>query len=229
MRLRIVHIGPAGALAAGVSLAPCGGIQSEFGPLPSVTGAPKIRGKPAESNCTLCHSAKVGNNLDTPGGSVKILDLPATYTAGQTYRLRVQLSTDSTAAYPDRAWGFELTAVRASDGEGCGTFVLDDSDTLQIVSGADGEHPVELSSRRYVEHKFLGSRSGRSGPVEWTFSWRAPTAPEDSALFYCAGNATNGNMDPSGDFVFTTAETVLDATTPVRTISWGAVKRRYRD
>src|SRR5262249_61905556 len=119
---------------------------------------------------------------------------PPTYPAGQTSRLRVRLSTDSTAAYVDRAWGFELTAVRSSDGEGCGTFILDDADTLQIVSGADGDHPVELASRRYVEHKILGSRSGRSSPVEWTFQWQAPATPQDTALFYCAGNATNGSF-----------------------------------
>ena len=82
MRLRIVHIVPALALAAGVSLALGGGIQSEFGPLPSVTGAPKIRAKPAESNCTECHLPTEGSNLNTPGGKVEILDLPATYTAG---------------------------------------------------------------------------------------------------------------------------------------------------
>jgi hypothetical protein len=229
VRLRIFHIVPALALAAGVSLALGGGVQSEFGPLPSTTGAPPIRSKPAELNCTLCHLNFEWNNLNTPGGRIEILDLPATYTAGQTYRLRIRLSTDSTAAFPNRDWGFELTAVRASDGEGCGTFILDDADTLQIVSGADGENPAAFGSRRYVEHTIIGDRDGLASPVEWTFSWRAPSAPEDTALFYCAGNATNGSMETSGDFVFTAAETVLDLTTPVRPVSWGAVKRRYRD
>jgi hypothetical protein len=229
VRLKAVHAVPALALAAGFSLALGGGGLSEHGPLPSYTGAPAIRSKPAELDCTLCHFNFEWNNLNTPAGAVEILDLPATYTAGQTYRIRVRISTDSTAAYPDRDWGFQLTAVRASDGEGCGTFLPDDPDTLQIVSGADGGFPVELASRRYVQHTILGDRDGIASPVEWTFSWRAPDAPEDTALFYCAGNATNGNLGPDGDFIFTAAETVLDLTTPVKPVSWGAVKRRYRN
>jgi hypothetical protein len=202
-------------------------VLSEFGPLPSYTGAPSIRGKSAEGNCTVCHINETENNLNTPGGGVEILDLPKTYTAGQTYRIRVRLHSDSTAAYPDRDWGFQLTAVRASDGEGCGTFILD-SDSLQIVPGTYGEHP-DLGSRSYVEHTIIGDHDGLASPSEWTFSWKAPTAPEDTALFFCAGNATNGSLDPSGDFVFTTAETVLDVTTPVTPVSWGAVKRKYRN
>ena len=228
MRLKAPYVVSAVALAAGCSLALGGGVLSEFGPSPSYTGAPAIRSKPAESNCTLCHFNPEWNNLNTQGGAVEILDLPATYTAGQSYRIRVRISTDSTAVHPDRDWGFQLTAVRASDGEGCGTFVLDGPDTLQIVSGADGGHPVELASRRYVEHTMLGARNGIASPVEWTFSWQAPATPEDTAFFFCAGNASNGSMDPSGDFIFTAAETVLDITTPVRPVSWGALKRRYR-
>jgi hypothetical protein len=64
--------------------------------------------------------------------------------------------------------------------------------------------------------------------VEWTFSWRAPDTPQDTAFFFCAGNAANGSQEPSGDFIYTAADTVLDLTTPVRPVSWGAVKRRYR-
>ena len=229
MRLRVVYIIPVLALAAGVSLALGGGVLSEHGPIPSVTGAPAIRSKAAELNCTLCHLNFDWNNLNTPGGSVEILGLPRAYAPGQTYRIHVRISTDSTKVFLDRDWGFELTAVRASDGEGCGTFVLDDPDTLQIVSGASGDRS-DLASRWYVQHTANGVRNGISSPVEWTFSWQAPATPQDSALFYCAGNAANGNLDSGGDFVFTAAETVLDSvTTPVRPMSWGAVKRRYRD
>jgi hypothetical protein len=227
VRLKAVYAVPALVLATGFSLALGGGVLSEHGPIPSYTGAPDIRSKPAELDCTLCHFNFEWNNLNTPGGSVEILDLPPTYTAGLTYRLRVRLTTDSTAAYPDRDWGFQLTAVRASDGEGCGTFILDDADTLQIVSGALGDRP-ELASRSYVEHTILGDRDGIASPVEWTFSWKAPDTPEDTALFFCAGNATNGNLDPTGDFIFTAAETLLDLTTPVKPVSWGALKKRYR-
>ena len=224
MQPKFVYAASALALVAGVSLALGGGILSEYGPLPSSTGAPAVRSKPAEWDCTLCHASETGN-LNTPGGKIEILDLPATYTAGQTYRIRVRITTDSTAAFADRDWGFQLTVVRASDGEGCGSFVLDDADSLQVFNG---EMP-DLASRHYVEQTTLGDRDGIASPVEWTFSWKAPDAPADTALFFCAGNASNGSMDPTGDFIFTTADTVLDLTTPVKPVSWGALKRRYRD
>jgi hypothetical protein len=223
MRPKSIYAVSAFALVAGVSLALGGGVLSEYGPLPSSTGAPAVRFKPAEWSCTLCHTSE-GNNLNTPGGKVEILDLPATYTAGQTYRLRVRITSDSTAAFAERNWGFQLTAVRASDGEGCGAFVLDDTDSLQVFLG---ESP-DLASRHYVEQTVLGNREALASPVEWTFSWKAPDAPEDTAFFFCAGNAANGNLDPTGDFIFTAADTVLDLTTPVRPVSWGEVKRRYR-
>jgi hypothetical protein len=228
VRTKTVYAASAAALAVGFSLALGGGALSEFGAQPSYTGALAIRSKPAELDCTLCHFPTEGSNLNTTGGAIEILDLPVTYTAAQTYRLRVRLSTDSTAAYLGRNWGFQLTSVRASDGEGCGTFLLDDADSLQIVSGADGDYP-ELASRRYVQHTILGDREGLASPVEWTFSWRAPDTPQDTAFFFCAGNATNGSTDSFGDFIFTAADTVIDVTTPALSVSWGGVKRRYRN
>ena len=180
-------------------------------------------GKPAEGNCTLCHFNEAGSNLDLPGGAVEILDLPATYTAGEAYRIRVRLNSDSTAAYPERRWGFQLTAARASNGEGIGTFELDDPDTLSIEPGTD-----DFASRSYVQQRIDGTRAGRGGPVEWTFTWRAPETPQDTAFFFCIGNAANGSQETSGDFIYTAADTVLDVTTPVRPVTWGAVKRRYR-
>ena len=223
MRLRAAHFACAAMLASAASLALGGGLLSGYGALPSYTGARAIGGKPAEGNCTLCHSNVEGSKLDLPGGAVEILDLPATYTAGETYRIRVRLNSDSTTADPGRVWGFQLTAARASDGEGIGTFELDDPDTLTIQSGTD-----EFASRFYVQQLIAGIRDSLAGPVEWTFSWRAPDTPQDTAFFFCIGNAADGSQEPSGDFIYTAADTVLDVTTPVRPVSWGAVKRRYR-
>ena len=67
------------ALCAGVSLAFSSGVLSQYGPLPSVTGAPAIRSKPAEFNCTLCHLPDVKNNRAYVGG-------PKQYRAYQQFR-----------------------------------------------------------------------------------------------------------------------------------------------
>lgn len=171
-------------------------IQSAHGPLPSATGAPAIGGKPAEFNCTLCHEGDVNQ----PGGSVTILGVPAVYTPGQIYSIRVRLASNQTAGSPNRKWGFELTAVRETDGEGAGTFAVADPETLQIEGGGGS-----FSSRSYVEHAFFGTRTGLAGPVEWSFEWQAPPTAEGTIRFFCAANAADGTFDPSNDNIYTTS------------------------
>jgi hypothetical protein len=227
MRPKVIAALTLVVLAAGVTLALGGNFLNEDGPLPSYTGAPAIGAKPAEFSCALCHINFDWNNINTPGGSIEILGLPSGYIGGETYRLHPRLTCDSTAAFAGRDWGFQITAVRASDGEGCGTFILDDPDSLRIVYGTDGEHP-ELGSRSYVEHTAISDRDGLASPVEWTFSWRAPDPPVGTVRFFVAGNASNGSEDPGGDFIFTNEATVVDQTTTARRLSFGALKNRYR-
>ena len=205
-----------------------GGSAFVEGPLPSKTGARAVGGKPGEPNCTQCHQTyddfgSLINRLNTPGGGVKILDLPANYEAGKTYPLRVQLATDSTASFPDRRWGFEMTAVRASDGEGAGTWVLSPGDNLQIVIGN-----ADFGSRAYVEHSFDATHEGSASPVEWSLQWKAPDVAAGTIYFFCAGNSANGNLGNDGDFIFTTSDSVADLTSPTVSSSWGALKTRFR-
>jgi hypothetical protein len=205
------------------------GKGSYFSLQPSHTGAFAIGSVPAETNCTYCHfdrnNAPNGANLNTPGGGVEILDLPQYFVPGRIYPLRVRLFTDSTLADPGRLWGFQITAVRAFDGSGIGTFIQPSPDSLQIVSGT----LQEFSSRSYLEHTVYDTRDGLVGPVEWHFSWQAPpNEQKGDVYFFCAGNAGNGDFDPGGDFIFTTADTIIDTTTAVRSVSWGALKSRYR-
>ncbi len=198
--------------------------ESASGPISSMTGTPAIGAKPEELNCTLCHFQEDASvHLNEPGGSLEILDLPAVYTPGQIYPIRVRLQSDSTVTYAARRWGFQITAVRSDDGEGIGTFVVPGPDTLHIIAGSG-----PYSSRRYVEHSFAGTRAGLAGPTEWSFSWQAPDPAVGAVEFHAAGNAANGNDDPSGDFIYTTAVTVLDPTSPTRNVTWGAIKARFR-
>lgn len=200
------------------------------GPLPSRTNAPEVAGLPHEPVCTQCHlifddNGMQVNNLNAPGGYVRILDLPETWSPGNTYTLRVQLSSDSTIAAPSRKWGFQLTAVKASDGAGVGTFVLPSTDSLQIVD-VDAFDP--WTDRRYVEHKSLATHVGESGPIEWSFQWQAPPSPAGAVYFYVAGNAANGSLDPGGDWIYTSGDTMADTTTAVRSTSWGGLKKLWR-
>lgn len=216
-------------LAGGVTAAVA---TSNFssGPYPAKTGAPAVGSVPGEDNCSQCHLVFDGdgnqvNNLNDPGGYVRILDLPETYSPGNTYTLRVQLWSDSTVSAPMRRWGFQLTAVKASDGSGAGTFVLPNADSLQIVDAFTGS---AWEGRQYVEHQYNGIQEGASGPVEWSFQWQAPPTPAGAVYFYVAGNAANGSFDPGGDWIYLGGDTLADTTTAVRSTSWGGLKKLWR-
>jgi hypothetical protein len=191
---------------------------SDLGPEPGHTGAPAIGSAPEEVNCGIaCHYC-LDIGCVTPinqGGQVEILGLPATYTAGQTYPITVRLDSDSTRTIPGRRWGFQITALRASDGDSSGTWLLPYPDTLQIKRG----DLAPYLARVYVEHTYLGTRDSLGGPVTWTFSWRAPDVPEGTVLFYCAAVAANGSYEPAS---------AHHLTTPVARNSWGSIKTRYR-
>ena len=179
-------------------------IQSSHGPIASSTGAPAVGGKPDEWNCTLCHYAG-GDNLDRPGGGLEILGAPGRYAPGQFYPLTVRMSSDSTTYSATRKWGFQITAVRASDGTGVGTFILPHPDTLQILMGESGD----FATRRYVEHTSLGTRTGLGGSVQWTFTWQAPALSVGPVYFFCSANAADGTGDSGGDYVYTARDTSL--------------------
>lgn len=219
-------------LASGVAAAMVSAhdTHSASGPLASMTGAPAIGGADPEADCTLCHQDYDNPclpepcNLNTPGGGVAILDLPADYLPGQPIPLRVRLWTDSTLASATRKWGFQITAVRELNGAGSGTWQAAEPDTLLIEQGA-----APYDTRSYLMQKTAGTRTGLGGPVEWSFTWNPPAGNDGRVIFCVAGNATNGNDEPGpGDFVFTARETLPPSAVPVRPVSWGALKQRFR-
>lgn len=215
------------AIASLVSLAN-GNASYSTGPPASRTGATIA---PVEATCsaTGCHFDG-SPNLNQPGGSVQILDLPDWYSPGMTYRLRVRLSSTKTTGDILRRWGFELTAVQASNGQGVGTFAVRGNqiggvggDTLLIKNGLGSN-----ATRRYVQHLYEGTRQGTASPSEWSFDWTAPAGGVGTVYFFAAGNAANGSDDPSGDWIYTTADSMRDTTTAVVARSWGAIKQRWR-
>jgi hypothetical protein len=194
------------------------------GPDASKSGVPAIAGRSAEVTCQSCHLSFTGPNLNV-SGQLEILDLPASYQPAQTYTLRVRLASDQTGASPGRKWGFQLTAVALETGDGAGTFVLMDPDTLQLKQG----YLAGFETRRYVEHTEVGTRDSLAGPVEWTFQWQAPDSLIGSIGFYAAGNAANGDGGQiNGDWIYTARDTTEPDMVPVLPASWGALKARYR-
>jgi uncharacterized protein (TIGR03437 family) len=156
------------------------------GPPAALTGAP------GEFNCTVCHSEFPVN---TGGGAVTITGLPTSYTPGQEVNVTV------TVTFAGRTrFGFQVTALDDS-GRQAGTFTVTDSARTQLLSDNVGGNP-----RSYVEHT-SGGTSG-SGQGSWTFRWTAPATGGGRVTFYAAGNATNSNLNPSGDYIYTTSAAV---------------------
>jgi hypothetical protein len=183
VRASVVAVMLAGALLA---------TSFSTGPPTSRTGAPAVGGVAAEGVCTLCHTTFP---LNANGATLEILDVPEFYLPDSVYTLRVRLSSTFT---PPRRWGFQLTAVRAANGQGAGTFDIAGSTLLQILSGSGA-----FASRRYVEHTSSGTFPNDDGPIVWTFRWRAPNANQGRIHFFAAGNAANNSGSNSGDHIYT--------------------------
>ena len=188
----------------GASLA----IAFSDGPPASHTGAPAVGGVAAEQVCTSCHSTFP---LNTAGATLEILDVPEFYLPDTVYTLRVRLSSTFAGG---RRWGFQITAVRASNGQGVGTFDITGLSGIRILSGAG-----VFASRRYVEHNANGTFPNVAGPVEWTLRWRAPATSVGRIFFFAAGNAANNSGTNTGDHIYTKRDTtdihpLLDAPAP---------------
>jgi hypothetical protein len=179
------------------------------GPPLSRTGAPPTGGKPAEALCTVCHNMNAPN---MPGGLVEILDLPDHYTPGQVYPLRVRLTSTANESYPDRKWGFEITAVYDANGLGAGTWIIPETppDSLRRATYSTGSAST-FKTRVYITHTSPSTHKGWPSPSEWSLAWVAPPVDSGAVLFFVAGNAANGDSASLGtdDHIYTGRDTVF--------------------
>ena len=207
----IIRLVVVAGLVAGVAVAYNGD------PPASRTGAPAIGGKPAEGTCADCHNDFAINT----SGSIQLLNAPIQYQPGTTYTLTVRLTSSQTSSETGRAWGFQLTAVRASDGNGAGTFANVTGQGTMIVPGGG-----TLASRSYGEVA-TSDHQGSPSPVDWQVNWTAPNPGVGQVRFFMAGVAADGAGGNNGDWVYTGLFTTDDVT-PVLPTTWGAIKALYR-
>ncbi len=160
-----------------------------FSPPDERTGAPN------EDTCATvgCHS---GNDLNASGGSL-MLTIPETYVPNEVYTIVVNLSREGQSR-----WGFEMTALDA-DGARAGVFVADADGNTQLS---------EANGKQYIKHTIAGTAAGTNDENSWEFEWTAPDADSGPITFYAAGNATNGDSTPAGDYIYTAQ---ADSTVPV--------------
>ena len=184
------------------------------GPPVRSTGAPPVGNISSELTCSqaFCHSGNVLNQ----NGMLEVIGVPDVYTPGTTYPLTVRLTSTATQGNVNRRWGFQLMTARFSDGHGSGTFDIP-LDLLEL--GAN--------FRTYVSHSLASLHGAEASPVEWSFSWNAPAQDEGPVGFYLAGNAANGDLLQTGDFIYTASDTAMSEMTPVVPTTWGGLKILY--
>ncbi|MFM8951362.1 MAG: choice-of-anchor V domain-containing protein [Bacteroidota bacterium] len=160
-------------------------------------------GSPGETTCNTsgCHT---GNALNAPGGSITI-SAPTLvnwqYFPGAVYPISVTISR---AGCPIYGVGFEALL---SSGANAGTLTAGTGTTIKIAN-------ILGNSRTNVVHTLNGGAS-TTGSKTFTFNWTAPAAGTGTVTFYAAGNATNGSGSTSGDFIYTTSQTVTESATGV--------------
>lgn len=144
-----------------------------------------------EPTCRQCHQ---GEELNAPGGTLRITGVPARWRPGMAYRIVVTLSRDSLA----RA-GFELAARFARGGAPAG--VLIPYDTLLTMITRDTANGVP-----YAHHTRRGTRVD-AAPARWVLLWTAPLGGSDDVAFNAAAVAANDDNSNLGDAVYTVLAT----------------------
>ena len=154
-----------------------------------------VSGAPGDRTCASagCHG---DFELNSGTGSVTIEGPSEGYVAGAAYEFEVRVD-NTTPGSPAPNQGFLVTA-RDEAGDPVGEFELVDAALTKFAAGG---------GTRYVTHTSAGISVSA-----WRVRWLAPNDAPARVTFYAAGNAANGNGASSGDFIYTTSQTLGLAT-----------------
>jgi hypothetical protein len=138
-----------------------------------------------------CH---VGNPVNSPagGGSVAIAGLPAQWVPGQSYPLTVTVQRTGAVLY-----GFQLSAVVDASNQQAGSFTPG-SARVKVITGGGIQYPVHSNATVQPSGTF-------------TMTWTAPATGVGRIRFNLAGNAANGNLQNTGDFIYTRVDRIDQA------------------
>ena len=133
-----------------------------------------------------CHDSFELNAGKAAGlGDIVIEGFPKQYEPGMTYPVKLTV----THTGDRKLWGFQLATRVKETGAQAG--VLKPIDGSTVV--------VEEKSIQYIEHTLTGNRTN-----VFSFSWVAPNSSMGAVVANAAGNATNGDESPEGDYIYTT-------------------------
>ncbi len=161
-----------------------------LGPDPASNG---IFGDTQACSTAGCH---VGNpvNTTTANGGVSITGLPATWVPGQAYPLTITVRRTGAVLF-----GFQLSAVVDATNAQAGT-LTPGSARVKLITGSGPAGQIQ-----YAEHS-----DARVQPTgTFTVTWTAPAgASAGRVRFNLAGNAANGNIENTGDFIYTRVDRI---------------------
>lgn len=142
--------------------------------------------------CTACHTSFEPNE----GTGSVMVDAPETFMPGETITFTVTVD-NTTPPVGTPKQGFQVSVEDDAAVEHAGTLVIVDDQNTRFSS----------TEQNYVTHTTAGNAQ-----TTWTIGWTAPEDAPESVTIYAAGNATNGNFSPTGDYVYTTSATVMRTT-----------------
>jgi uncharacterized protein (TIGR03437 family) len=187
----------------------------EYGPDPGHCNVP---GELGTCNQATCHVGPPAVN----GGSGSV---SVSFPGGKSFTPGVKQHLIVTIADPaQRAWGFQLTARPAnSNSTMAGTFASTDPNTTILCSntsffsqletpyvpGKTQTCPASLTLS-YIEQSLTGYNSSRGKTASQTFEfdWTPPSSAAANVVIYVAGNAANGDLQPTGDHIYTATYTL---------------------
>ena len=153
------------------------------GPPAANTGSP-LDGQ----NCTSCHGFLPAGNL--PG--LISSNIPAEgYTPGETYSIEV-----TAIGIVAVKMGFQLTSE--NEVEKIGTFTITDPERTQLKGSTT------------VTHTTAGTEITQL-PATWSVNWVAPSSGSEEITFYVAVNQSNNDNSTTGDLIFASSLTVMEA------------------
>jgi hypothetical protein len=163
----------------------------------------KKTGAPGENSCLECHTGGGGSgNL-----SIEFNNGLNLYVNGQTYQVKVTVNDNTKTRF-----GFAAT-------------VSDQRDTMSGVLAPINFANTSLQPNPAMTRFYIGHANATTSKT-WTFSWTAPPASfgSNQVTFYAAGNAANGDLNKTGDNIYTASLTINRSAVGMEELERGFVR-----
>jgi hypothetical protein len=178
------------------------------------TGAPRADNAIVRY-CTNCHG---DFTINTVGGSVMQIGLPASYTPGTAYPFTIVINHSAA----DRLkWGFSIKAVNTTNNFVVGTFSTTNPGV--VISGTQGT--LNTQQTKEMHHSPAANTPATNTYTFANLKWTAPAVPtiaEQNIKFYVVGIAADGSTDETGDYVYNSVSTSSKSTLPVTLVNFNA-------